>query len=76
VIWHASRWSEDGFEEYQGWEGVPRPLDLRTVSDAIVNVQTGTGNRIEFWDNHGAPFPSRGQTRRYISLGRLDHRGD
>lgn len=76
VIWHAGRWSEDGFEEYRGWDGVPRPLDLRTVSDAIVNVQTGTGNRIEFWDNHGAPFASPGQTRRYISLGRLDHRGD
>jgi hypothetical protein len=28
------------------------------VSDTIVNVQTGTGNRIEFWNNHGTPLGS------------------
>jgi hypothetical protein len=35
-------------------------------------VQTGTGNRIEFWDNHGTPFPSKGKIRRYIDIGRLN----
>jgi hypothetical protein len=45
---------------------------LRTVSDIVVNVQTGTGNRIEFWDNHGTPYRTRGQMRRYIDVGRLE----
>ena len=71
IIWHNSRWSEDDFAEYQGWEEIPKPMDLRVVSDTIVNVQTGTGNRIEFWDNHGTPLPSRGKIRRYIDVGRL-----
>ncbi|HSJ96988.1 MAG TPA: DUF1329 domain-containing protein [Myxococcota bacterium] len=72
IIWHAGRWSEDGFAEYQGWDEVPQPRDLRTVSDIVVNVQTGTGNRIEFWDNHGTPYRTRGQMRRYIDVGRLE----
>lgn len=37
-------------EGYPAWEGVASPRDLLIVSDTIVNVQTGTGNRIEFWD--------------------------
>jgi hypothetical protein len=41
------------------------------VSDIIVNVQTGTGNRIEFWDAHGTPLPSKGKIRRFIDVGRL-----
>ena len=45
--------------------------DLTIVSDMIVNVQTGTGNRIEFWDNHGSPLKSKGKVRRYIDVGRL-----
>jgi hypothetical protein len=76
IIWHNHRWSENEFpsddgEWYQGWDGVPKPRDLRTVSDTIVNVQTGTGNRIEFWDNNGEPLSSRGRVRRYIDVGRL-----
>ena len=39
--------------------------------DVIANVQTGTGNRIEFWDSHGTPLKSKGKIRRYIDVGRL-----
>ena len=48
-----------------------RVADLRVISDKIVNVQTGTGNRIEFWDAHGTPLKSKGKVRRYIDVGRL-----
>jgi hypothetical protein len=41
------------------------------VSDTIVNVQTGTGNRIEAWDRNGTPFDSKGALRRYIDQNRL-----
>jgi hypothetical protein len=75
IIWHNKRWSVDGNkadpEYYPGWEGVPDPRDNRVVSDTIVNVQTGTGNRIEFWDNDGTPLPNTGKVRRYIDVGRL-----
>jgi hypothetical protein len=74
IIWHNHRWSEDTSltgEWYPGWEEVPKPSDLRIVSDTIVNVQTGTGNRIEFWDNKGTPYASKGKIRRYIDIGRL-----
>ena len=76
IIWHNHRWSGDqlpGHQEpwYRGWKGVPDPADLRVVSDTIVNVQTGTGNRIEFWNDHGTPLKSRGRVRRYIDVGRL-----
>ena len=54
-----------------GWKDVERPKDLLVVSDVIVNVQTGTGNRIEFWDRHGTPFKSKGRIRRFIDVGRL-----
>ena len=50
---------------------VPEPRDARRDRDIIVNVQTGTGNRIEFWDAHGTPLPSKGKIRRYIDVGRL-----
>jgi hypothetical protein len=46
--------------------------DLRVVGDIIVNVQTGTGNRIEFWNNVGVPPSSKGQIRRLIDIGRLN----
>jgi hypothetical protein len=81
IIWHNHRWSEDerietGQERwYAGWKGVPEPRDLRIVSDTIVNVQTGTGNRIEFWDDHGTPFKTRGKARVYIDVGRLERSG-
>jgi hypothetical protein len=72
IIWHNHRWSDDpDFEEYEGWENVPEPRDLSVVSDMIVNVQTGTGNRIEFWDRIGTPMKSEGRMRRFIDVGRL-----
>jgi len=74
IIWHNKRWSEDTAltgEWYPGWDGVPKPMDLRYVSDIIINVQTGTGNRIEFWDAEGSPMKSKGKIRRYIDVGRL-----
>jgi hypothetical protein len=37
----------------------------------IVNVQTGTGNRIEFWNRVGTPLKSKGKIRRFIDVGRL-----
>ncbi len=81
IIWHNKRYSEDwnGNDPtfpngiwYKGWPDVEKPMDLRVVSDIIVNVQTGTGNRIEFWDNHGTPLASKGKVRRYIDIGRLN----
>jgi len=74
IITHAKRWSEDHSltgEYYPGWEEVPEPRDLHVVSDTIVNVQTGTGNRIEFWDRHGTPMASQGEIRRFVDVGRL-----
>ena len=74
IITHNKRWSEDHTltgAYYQSWEGVPEPRDLHIVSDTIANVQTGTGNRIEFWDRVGTPMQSRGQIRRFIDVGRL-----
>jgi hypothetical protein len=86
LIWHNHRYSEDwdgsspertdpkapGGVWYAGWEGVSKPNDVRVISDIIVNVQTGTGNRIEFWDNHGTPLENKGKIRRYIDIGRLN----
>jgi len=74
IIWHNNRWSEDDSLTgawYPGWDGIAEPRDLRLVSDIIVNVQTGTGNRIENWDNHGVPLRSKGKVRRYIDVARL-----
>ena len=50
---------------------MPEPRALRVVCDIIVNVQTGTGNRIEFWDAHGTPLPTKGKIRHFIDVGRL-----
>ncbi|MCH2171442.1 DUF1329 domain-containing protein [Myxococcota bacterium] len=74
VITHNKRWTENHDltgNWYPGWEGVPEPRDLIIVSDMIINVQTGTGNRIEFWDRRGAPFTSKGKIRRFLDVGRL-----
>jgi hypothetical protein len=74
IIWHNKRWSQDEDltgEWFPGWEEVPDPRALVVISDIIANVQTGTGNRIEFWDAHGTPLPSKGRIRRYIDVGRL-----
>ena len=75
VIWHAKRWSRDESltgEWYPGWEGVPEPRVLVVVSDIIANVQSGTGNRIEYWDAHGTP---KDKVRRFIGVGRLTKEG-
>jgi Protein of unknown function (DUF1329) len=74
IIWHNKRWSEDHSltgNWYEGWDAVPEPRDLLIVSDTIANVQTGTGNRIEFWDRSGTPMNSKGKIRRFIDVGRL-----
>ena len=72
LIWHNHRWSDDpSFTEYKGWPGVEDPRDITPVSDVVVNVQTGTGNRIEYWDRSGTPFDSKGALRRYIDQNRL-----
>ena len=74
IIWHNKRWSQDESltgEWFPGWKEVPNPRALVVVSDIIANVQTGTGNRIEFWDAHGTPLSSKGKIRRYIDVGRL-----
>ena len=72
ILWHNHRWSQDpGYTEYKGWENVPEPDDLSVVSDIIVNVQTGTGNRIEFWNRSGTPMDNVGKIRRFIDVGRL-----
>ena len=74
IIWHNKRWSEDTSltgEWYPGWPEVPKPQTLPVISDIIVNTQTGTGNRIEFWDAHGTPLKSKGKIRRFIDVGRL-----
>jgi len=84
IIWHNHRYSSDWDGKlnkdpksadgvwYPGWESVPDPKDNRIISDIIVNVQTGTGNRIEFWNSEGSPFNSKGKIRRYIDIGRLN----
>jgi hypothetical protein len=74
LLWHNKRWSEDTSlvgEWYVGWEGIEKPMDLMIVGDTIVNVQTGTGNRIEFWDRNGVPLKNKGKIRRFIDVGRL-----
>ena len=74
IIIHNKRWSENHDltgDYYPGWEGIPKPMDNHIVSDIIVNVQTGTGNRIEFWDANSTAFKSKGKIRRFIDVGRL-----
>jgi len=78
ILYHAGRWSEDDASYYYGWAEVSEPRDLRNVGDVILNVQTGTGNRIEYWDTHGTPYVddekvvtspvSTGKVRKEISL--------
>lgn len=76
VIYHNHRWSEDDLrgikakEWYPGWESVPNPRDLRTVSDVIVNVQTATGNRLDFYDSRGSA-PDLRVLRRYVDVRQL-----
>lgn len=74
VIWHNHRWSEDETLDgpwHPGWKGVEQARDLRYVSDIIVNVQTGRGNRIEYWDSDGVPMADDAKVRSFIDMGRL-----
>ena len=74
IIWHNHRWSEDETltgEWHRGWEGVEQARDLRYISDVIVNVQRGTGNRIEYWDSDGVPIDGDDRIRGFIGVGRL-----
>ncbi len=74
ILSHNKRWSEDETVSgvwYEGWAGVPKAMDSLIVSDMIANVQTGTGNRIEFWNRTGVPLSSKGKIRRFIDVGRL-----
>jgi hypothetical protein len=81
IIYHNARWSEDDASYYLGWPGIEQPRDLRNISDVIVNVQTGTGNRIEFWDSHGTPYldkegkVSKSQIRKTASVGDIQRMG-
>jgi hypothetical protein len=74
IIYHNHRWSEDRSltgEWFKPWDEVPEPRVVAVVSDTIINVQTGTGNRIEFWDAAGTPMGNKARIRRYIDIGRL-----
>jgi hypothetical protein len=70
IIYHNKVWSQDATDFYHGWEDVPEPRDSINVSDIVINVQTGTGNRLEFWDAHGTPLAT-GKVRRLIDVGGL-----
>jgi hypothetical protein len=74
ILSHNKRWSEDTSLVgvwYKPWAGIAKPMDSTIVSDMIANVQTGTGNRIEFWNRTGESFTSKGKIRRFIDVGRL-----
>jgi len=71
IIYHDKIWSEDAREVYEPWDGVPEPRDSTNVLDIVINVQTGTGNRIEFWNANGTPLENLGKVRRLIDVGRL-----
>jgi hypothetical protein len=70
IIYHNKIWSGDAGDRYRGWDGVPEPRDSINVADIVINVTTGTGNRIEFWDAQGTPLES-GKARRLIDVGGL-----
>ncbi|MEE9606520.1 MAG: DUF1329 domain-containing protein [Myxococcota bacterium] len=74
IITHNHRWSGD--ESLTGawhgdWAGIGEARDLRYISDTIVNVQKGTGNRIEYWDSDGVPLEDENDMRLFIDVGRL-----
>jgi hypothetical protein len=72
ILWHNKVWSDNPDNKaYKPYPGVDEPRDLTVVSDIIVNVQTGTGNRIEFWDRTGTTDGNVGKIRRVIDVGRL-----
>ena len=71
IIYHNKRWSEDAKDVYKPWDEVPEPRDNVNVLDIVINVQTGTGNRIEFWTANGTPVGNVGRIRRMIDVGSL-----
>ena len=74
IIYHNHRWSADETltgKWFEDREELPDPRVVAVVSDVIINVQTGTGNRIEFWDASGKAIGNKAQVRRYIDVGRL-----
>jgi hypothetical protein len=74
IIYHNHRWSEDTSltgKWFEPMDEVDHPDVLAVVSDTIINVQTGTGNRIEFWDAGGTRIGNKARIRRYIDIGRL-----
>jgi hypothetical protein len=80
IIHHVHRWSEDDLAGekarawYPAWENVPEPRDLKIVSESLLNVQTGTGNRIEFWNARGAP-PELRRLRKMLDVRSLARGG-
>jgi len=86
IIWHNFRWTEDWRAQTPEqtdplfpngvwsppWEGIEDVRSLRLASQIIVNIQSGTGNRIEVWNNQGGPPPSKGDIRRLVDIGRLN----
>jgi len=86
LIWHNFRWTGDWLAQTPEqrdplspdgiysppWEGVEEVRSLRLASQIIVNVQSGTGNRIEVWNNRGGPPPSKGEIRRLVDIGKLN----
>jgi hypothetical protein len=74
LIYHNKRWSGDESltgKWFEPWDEVAEPRIDAVVSDTIINVQTGTGNRIEFWDASGKSLGNKARIRRYIDVGRL-----
>jgi uncharacterized protein DUF1329 len=74
IIYHDHRWSEDTDltgEWFEKWDEVPDPRVISVVCDTIINVQTGTGNRIEIWDAAAKRVGNKAHIRRYIDVGRL-----
>jgi hypothetical protein len=70
LIYHAFRWSES--EDQPGKIRGIRAF-LRVV-DMLVNVRTGTGNRIEFWDAQPTKMSKR-EIRKKTDIGRLSREG-
>jgi hypothetical protein len=74
ILYHNHRWSGDESltgKWFEDREDLPDPRLVSVVADVIINVQTGTGNRIEFWDAGGKAIGNKAQIRRYIDVGRL-----
>jgi hypothetical protein len=73
IILHNHLWSEDHAKRHEPWEGVEEGdvKDLVVVSESILNVQTGTGNRIDFWDISSRPMKNSKRVRQLLDVGRL-----